>query len=124
MSESTLEAPAIAHTASPPAEPTEAPKAWTLRGFMRAHPWWSIAVALVIVSIALVLYVLVAGALLALASAAARGRLVALAYTTAALALRGAPREGTMLVPYGVAIAAGSFVYALSTVVPALRLPL
>jgi hypothetical protein len=56
VSESTLEAPAIAHPASPPAEPTEAPKAWTLRGFMRAHPWWSIAVALVIVSVALVAY--------------------------------------------------------------------
>ena len=75
-------------------------------------------------SIALMLYVLVAGALLALATAAARGRLVTLVRSTAALAAHGAPLETTMLVPYGVAIAAGSFAYAVSTVVPGLRLPL
>ena len=75
-------------------------------------------------SISLVLYVLVAGALLALASAAARGRLVTLVRSTAAIAAHGAPLEKTMLVPYGVAIAAGSCTYAVSTVVPGLRLPL
>jgi prepilin peptidase CpaA len=74
-------------------------------------------------SVMLVLYVLVAGALLALATAAARGRLVTLVRSTAAIAAHGAPGETTMLLPYGVAIAAGSFTYAVSTVVPALRLP-
>jgi prepilin peptidase CpaA len=74
-------------------------------------------------SIALVLYVLVAGALLALVTAAARGRLVALVQSTAALATRGVRLEQTLLLPYGVAIAAGSAVYAVSTVVPSLRLP-
>jgi prepilin peptidase CpaA len=74
-------------------------------------------------SIALVLYVLVAGALLALVTAAVRGRLVALVHSTAALTTRGARLENTMLLPYGVAIAAGSAAYALSTVVPSLRLP-
>ena len=75
-------------------------------------------------SIALVLYVLVAGALLALVTAAARGRLVALVQSTAALTTRGVRLEQTLLLPYGVAIAAGSAVYAVSTVVPVLRLPL
>ena len=73
-------------------------------------------------SVVLVLYVLAAGALLALVTAAARGRLVALVRSTAAVA-HGAPLQETMLLPYGVAIAAGSFAYAASTVVPALRLP-
>jgi prepilin peptidase CpaA len=74
-------------------------------------------------SVMLVLYVLIAGALLALVTAAARGRLVALVRSTAAVAAHGAPLEKTMLLPYGVAIAAGSFTYAVSAVVPALRLP-
>jgi len=74
-------------------------------------------------AIALVLYVLVAGALLALVTAAARGRLVALVHSTATLAAHGAPLEKGVLLPYGVAIAAGSVVYAASTVVPSLRLP-
>lgn len=74
-------------------------------------------------SIALVLYVLVAGALLALVTAAARGRLMALVHSTTALTTRGARLEHTLLVPYGVAIAAGSAAYAVSTVVPSLRLP-
>ena len=74
-------------------------------------------------SIALVLYVLVAGALLALVTAAARGRLVSLVRSTTLVAARGTPSQTTLL-PYGVAIAGGSFAYAASTVVPALRLPL
>jgi prepilin peptidase CpaA len=72
----------------------------------------------------LVLYVLVAGAMLALAVATARGRLVALVRSTAAIATYGAPGERGTLLPYGVAIAAGSCAYAVSTVVPALRLPI
>jgi prepilin peptidase CpaA len=73
-------------------------------------------------SISLVLYVLVAGMLLALVTAAMSGRLVALVRSTAVVAMHGAPVEKNTL-PYGVAIAAGSFAYALSTIVPALRLP-
>jgi prepilin peptidase CpaA len=73
-------------------------------------------------SISLVLYVLVAGMLLALITAAKNGRLVALVRSTTAVAMHGAPVESTTL-PYGVAIAAGSVTYALSTIVPALRLP-
>jgi Flp pilus assembly protein protease CpaA len=75
-------------------------------------------------SVSLVLYVLAAGALLALVTAAARGRLVALVRSTATVAAHGAPGESEMLLPYGVAIAAGSCAYAASTVVPALRLSL
>jgi prepilin peptidase CpaA len=73
-------------------------------------------------SVSLVLYVLVAGMLLALVTAAMSGRLVALVRSTAAVAMHGAPVEKNTL-PYGVAIAAGSFAYAVSTFVPALRLP-
>jgi prepilin peptidase CpaA len=72
-------------------------------------------------SISLVLYVLVAGMLLALVTAAMSGRLVALVRSTAAVAMHGAPVEKNTL-PYGVAIAAGSFAYAVSTIVPVLRL--
>ena len=75
-------------------------------------------------AIALLLDVLVAGAVLALVTAAARGRLVALVHGTLALAAQGARLEHVMLLPYGVAIAAGSAVYAVSTVVPSLRLPI
>jgi prepilin peptidase CpaA len=74
-------------------------------------------------AVALVLYVLIAGMVLALVTAARSGRLVSLMRSTAAVAAYGAPTESYTL-PYGVAIAAGSFVYALSTLVPALRLPL
>jgi prepilin peptidase CpaA len=75
-------------------------------------------------SISLVLYVLIAGAMLALVTAAARGRLITLVRSTAAVAAHGASGDRDMLLPYGVAIAAGSCAYAASTVVPALRLPL
>ena len=74
-------------------------------------------------SVALVLYVLVAGAVLALVTAALRGRLMTLVHTTATLTTRGARLDDALLLPYGVAIAAGSAVYAVSTVVPTLRLP-
>jgi prepilin peptidase CpaA len=73
-------------------------------------------------SLSLMLYVLVAGALLAVITAALRGRLVALVRSTIAVASYGAPTEADPL-PYGVAIAAGGFVYAISTIVPAMRLP-
>ena len=72
-------------------------------------------------AVALVLYILVCGALLALVTAVLSGRLVALVRSTASVAARGGASERTLL-PYGVAIAAGSIVYALSTLVPALRL--
>ncbi len=58
MSESTLEAPTA--PAAPPAtedrsrEPETVP--WTIRGFIRRHPWWSATIALVIFSTALVIY--------------------------------------------------------------------
>jgi prepilin peptidase CpaA len=74
-------------------------------------------------SIALVLYVLIAGAVLAIVNALIRGRFVALVRSTVMVAARGVPVEATTL-PYAVAIAGGSIVYAVSTTVPALRLPL
>jgi prepilin peptidase CpaA len=73
--------------------------------------------------IALVFDVLIAGALLALAGAAIDGRLVGLLRSVFAVAARGAPTQRNT-VPYGVAIAGGSAVYTLSSLIPALRLPL
>lgn len=64
--------------------------------------------------------ILVAGGVLALVAAALNGRLVALVRSTAALAVRRVPTEKTTL-PYGVAIAAGSIVYAVSTFTPLAR---
>jgi prepilin peptidase CpaA len=72
-------------------------------------------------AVTLVLYILVCGALLALVTAALSGRLVALVRSTAGVAARGGATERTLL-PYGVAIAAGSVVYTISALVPALRL--
>ena len=56
VSESTLEAPVVADPEAP--DPTLAPESapWTLRGFMRAHPWWTTAVAVVIVAAILVVW--------------------------------------------------------------------
>jgi prepilin peptidase CpaA len=68
----------------------------------------------------LVLDILVAGGVLALVAAAANGRLVALVRSTVSVATHGAATERTTL-PYGVAIAAGSVVYAVSTLAPSLR---
>jgi Flp pilus assembly protein protease CpaA len=70
----------------------------------------------------LTLDVLVAGALLAVATALARGRLIALVRSTAAVAAHGAPTEAAPL-PYAIAIALGSIAYTVSSVVPSLRLP-
>jgi prepilin peptidase CpaA len=71
-------------------------------------------------AIPLVLDILVAGGVLALVAAAANGRLVALVRSTVAVATHGAASE-KMTLPYGVAIAAGSVVYAVSTLAPSLR---
>ena len=72
-------------------------------------------------ALALVLYIMICGAFLALVTAAISGRFAALLRSTAGVAVRGAATERTLL-PYGVAIAAGSIVYAISTLAPALRL--
>ena len=71
-------------------------------------------------AVSLVLCILVAGALLALITAAVRGRLIALVRSTAAVAMHGAPVE-TNTLPYGLAIAAGSFAYIAATAAPVLR---
>jgi prepilin peptidase CpaA len=68
----------------------------------------------------LVLDILVAGGILALVAAAMNGRLLALVRSTVSVATHGAATEKTTL-PYGVAIAAGSIVYAVSTLAPSLR---
>jgi len=72
----------------------------------------------------LVLEILLAGAIVVLVSAAARGRLLAVVRSTTAIATRGAAPVENHTVPYAVAIFAGSIVYAVSTVTPALRFPL
>jgi Flp pilus assembly protein protease CpaA len=74
--------------------------------------------------VALVLSIAIACAILALAHAAARGRLIGIIRSTTALAIAGATPDTSTLLPYGVAIAGGSIAYALSTVFPAVRLPL
>ncbi len=71
-------------------------------------------------AVPLVLDILVAGGVLALVAAAMSGRLVTLVRSTAALAARRVPTEKTTL-PYGVAIAAGSVAYAVSTLVPIMK---
>jgi prepilin peptidase CpaA len=73
-------------------------------------------------ALSLVLDILVAGAVLALVTAAFRGRLGALVRSTVAIAAHGVPVEKSTL-PYAVAIAAGSVVYALAPLVPVLRFP-
>ena len=67
-------------------------------------------------AVSLVLYILIAGAVFALVSAAARGRLVALVRSTAAVAARGVP-AGEVPLPYAVAIAGGSIAYVATTLV-------
>jgi prepilin peptidase CpaA len=73
-------------------------------------------------SVTLVLEILVSGALLALVTAALRGRLVTLLRSTAAIAMHGGSSENAPL-PYGVAIAAGSLAYVVTTSLLDLRLP-
>jgi prepilin peptidase CpaA len=75
-------------------------------------------------SLGLVLEILVAGAFLSLVTATLHGRLLALVRSTIVVMYHGTPEEPVDSLPYGVAIAAGSLTYALSTTVPGLRLPL
>jgi len=56
VSESTLEAPPIAESASPERALADEPVPWTLRAFIREHPWWTSAVALVLFSTVLLLW--------------------------------------------------------------------
>jgi hypothetical protein len=56
VSESTLEVPRVAEPAAPDDTLTPAPVPWTLRGFVRRHPWWTTTVAVLIVSLALILW--------------------------------------------------------------------
>ena len=56
MAESTLEAPSVAEPATLGQDFTPEPVPWTLRGFMRAHPWWTVGVLLVLFSAALVVW--------------------------------------------------------------------
>lgn len=75
-------------------------------------------------SVGLIIVIFVAGAFLSLLAAAWRGRLVPLLRGTFVFFRHGFTEGGAGTVPYGVAIAAGSFAYALTALVPALRLPL
>jgi len=57
VSESTLEAPPIPpEPAAPEYERAPEPVPWTLRLFMRRHPWWSTVIVLLIVSTLLVVW--------------------------------------------------------------------
>jgi hypothetical protein len=56
VSESTLEAPPVAESATPGRRLTPEPVPWTLRGFIRKHPWWSVGIAVVVVSAILVFW--------------------------------------------------------------------
>ncbi len=67
-------------------------------------------------AVSLVLFILIAGAVLALVTAAARGRLVALVRSTAAVAAHGAPTAQVPL-PYAVAIAGGSIAFVATVLV-------
>ncbi len=73
---------------------------------------------------ALVVFILIAGGALALIHAARAGRLVSIIRNASALVLTGCPPPAQTLLPYGVAIAGGSAAYALSTLLPLIRLPL
>ena len=75
-------------------------------------------------SVALVLEILVAGAFLSLVTAALRRQIFDLVRSTIDIMRFGAKSHQAGSLPYGVAIAAGSFTYALSTLIPALRLSL
>ncbi|MDQ6815921.1 MAG: hypothetical protein M3018_00740 [Actinomycetota bacterium] len=56
MSGSTLEAPPVGESTTPGRTSTPEPVPWTLRGFMREHPWWSVTIALVVLSTILVVW--------------------------------------------------------------------
>ena len=73
--------------------------------------------------VSLLLFILIAGAVLALVQAARRRRLGTLVRTAYFITRTGSAPPTRTLLPYGVAIAGGSAVYALSAWIPALRLP-
>ena len=55
MSESTLEqAPPVSASAPETSESPPAPQPWTLRLFMRQHPWWSVSIAVGMLSVVVV----------------------------------------------------------------------
>jgi hypothetical protein len=56
VSESTLEAPPVAESATADHTLAPEPVPWTIRAFVREHPWWTTAVAVVVVSAILVLW--------------------------------------------------------------------
>jgi hypothetical protein len=56
VSESALEVPSIQKSAPSPPEQSSAPEPWTLRVFMRQHPWWATGIGLVVFSVALVVW--------------------------------------------------------------------
>ena len=74
--------------------------------------------------VALVVFILIAGGALALLHAARAGRLVTIIRNASMVALTGCAPPTPTLLPYGVAIAGGSAAYALSTLLPLIRLPL
>jgi prepilin peptidase CpaA len=71
--------------------------------------------------IMLVLFILVGGAVLALAEVARQRRLVSFLRNAVAVATTGSAPETPTVLPYGVAIAGGSIVYAVVAVVHASR---
>jgi hypothetical protein len=54
VSESTLEAPVVAEPAAPDHTVARAPVPWTLRRFVRDHPWWTTTAGIVVLSAILV----------------------------------------------------------------------
>lgn len=58
MSETTLQAPhsPVAQRRPLTDRSTAEPEPWTLRGFARRHPWWTVAIGVVVVSVLLVLW--------------------------------------------------------------------
>lgn len=74
--------------------------------------------------IMLVLFILVGGAVLALAEVARQRRLVSFLRNAVAVATTGSAPETPTVLPYGVAIAGGSVVYAVAVLVHAVRIPL
>ncbi len=56
MAESTLEAPPIPESAVPDQTPPPETVPWTLRKFVREHPWWTVTVVLLIFSTILVVW--------------------------------------------------------------------
>jgi hypothetical protein len=64
----------------------------------------------------LVAFILIAGGVIAIAQAARSGRLPALVRDVSAIVVTRAVPQAPTLVPYGVAIAAGSAAYALASV--------